>query len=126
MSRFALFRFEVSGNIPNSNACFFIYEIDVKGRKTLTLPEANKVVILAMTGVKKFSATNLATKIIDTVDSDYKFGDIPPMDKILDKADFVTIRAGKIQDQIKGGKGKGLKRDNIITNIIRSYTKSEW
>ena len=66
------------------------------------------------------------TKIIDTVDSDYKFGDIPPMDKILDKADFVTIRAGKIQDQIKGGKGKGLKRDNIITNIIRSYTKSEW
>lgn len=114
------------GNIPNSNACFFIYEIDVKGCKTLTLPEANKVVILAMTGVKKFSATNLATKIIDTVDSDYKFGDIPPMDKILDKADFVTIRAGKIQDQIKGGKGKGLKRDNIITNIIRSYTKSEW
>ena len=26
----------------------------------------------------------------------------------------------------KGGKGKGLKRDNIITNIVRSYTKSEW
>ena len=48
------------------------------------------------------------------------------MDKLIDKADFVTIRAGKIQDQIKGGKGKGLKRDNILTNIIRSYTKSEW
>lgn len=114
------------GNIPNQNAYFFLYEIDVRGCKTLTLPEANKVVILAITGVKKFSNTVLATKMMDTVDADYRPGEIPPMDKIIDKADFVTIRAGKIQDQIKGGKGKGLKRDNIITNIIRSYTKSEW
>ena len=88
--------------------------------------EDNKIVILAMTAVKKFSNTHLATRLIDEVDEGYEFGEIPPINKIIDKADFITIRAGKIQDQIKGGKGKGIKRDNIITNIIRSYTKSEW
>lgn len=114
------------GNIANGKAYFFLYEIDVRNCKTLTLPEENKVVVLAMTAVKKFSNTNIATKLIDTADKNYQFGEIPPIDKIIDKADFVTIRAGKIQDQILGGKGKGFKRDNIITNIIRSYTKSEW
>ena len=114
------------GNLANQKAYFYLYEIDVRGCKTLTLPEDNKVVILAMTGVKKFSNTYLATKLIDEVDDDYIAGEIPPIDKIIDKAQFVTIRAGKIQDQINGGKGKGFKRDNIITNIIRSYTKSEW
>ncbi|MCI6354977.1 hypothetical protein, partial [Eubacterium coprostanoligenes] len=88
--------------------------------------ENNKVVILAMTGIKKFSNTYLATELIDKVDEKYNFGEIPPIDKIIDKTEFITIRAGKIQDQVKGGKGKGFKRDNIITNIIRSYTKSEW
>lgn len=107
-------------------AYFFLYEIDVRNCKKLTFPEENKVVILAMTAVKKFSNTTLATKLTDIVDENYKFAEIPPIDKLLDKADFVTIRAGKIQDQVKGGKGKGFKRDNIITNIIRSYTKSEW
>ena len=114
------------GNIANGKAYFFLYEVDVRNCKTLTLPEDNKTVILAMTGVKRFSATYLATKLTDTVEEEYEFGKIPPMDKLIDKAEFVTIRAGKIQDQIKGGKGKGLKRDNILTNIIRSYTKSEW
>ena len=90
------------------------------------MPENNKVVFLAMTGIKKFSNTYLATELIDKVDEKYNFGEIPPIDKIIDKTDFITIRAGKIQDQVKGGKGKGFKRDNIITNIIRSYTKSEW
>lgn len=114
------------GHVANGKACFFLYEIDVRGCKTLTMPEENKIVILAMTGVKKFSNTYLATKIIDEVEDGYEFGEIPPIDKIIDRADFVTIRAGKIQDQVKGGKGQGFKRDNIITNIIRSYTKSEW
>ncbi len=115
------------GNIANGKAYFFLYEIDVRGCKKLTLPEDNKVVILAMTAVKKFSNTYLATQMTDVVENEnYEFGEIPPIDKIMDKADFLTIRAGKIQDQIKSGKGKGLKRDNIITNIIRSYTKSEW
>lgn len=114
------------GNIANGRAYFFLYEIDVRGCKAITLPEENKVVILAMTAVKKFSNTYLATRLTDTVEENYSFGEIPPIDKIIDKADFITIRAGKIQDQIKGGKGKGFKRDNIVTNIIRSYTKSEW
>lgn len=115
------------GDIANGKACFYIYEIDVRNGKTLTLPEDNRIIILAMTAVKKFSNTRLATQITDeTPDEDYSFGKIPPIDKILDKTDFITIRAGKIQDQKNGGKGKGFKRDNIITNIIRSYTKSEW
>lgn len=115
------------GDIPNGKAYFFIYEIDVRNGKMLTLPEDNRIIILAMTAVKKFSNTRLATKLIDeTPDENYSFDKIPPIDKLLDKTDFITIRAGKIQDQKNGGKGKGIKRDNIITNIIRSYTKSEW
>lgn len=115
------------GDIPNGKARFYIYEIDIRNSKTLTLPEDNRIIILAMTAVKKFSNTVLASKLIDEIDnSNYDFGKIPPIDKIIDKADFVTIRAGKIQDQKNNGKGKGFKRDNIITNIIRSYTKSDW
>ncbi len=114
------------GNIANGKAYFYMYEIDVRNCKKITMPENNRVVILAMTAVKKFSNTYLASSFIDKVDESYSFGEIPPINKIIDKADFVTIRAGKIQDQIKSGKGKGIKRDNIITNIIRSYTKSEW
>ena len=114
------------GNLANQKAYFFLYEIDIRNCKKLTLPEENRVVILAMTAIKRFSNTRLATSLIDSAQGDYEFSEIPPIEKLLDKADFVTIRAGKIQDQIKGGKGKGLKRDNLITNIIRSYTKSEW
>ena len=80
-----------------------------------------------MTEIKEYSRSSIATKIEDTTSKDYSFyDDIPPVDKIIDKAEAITIRAGKIQDQYNGGKGKGFKRDNIITNIIRSYTKSEW
>ncbi|MDE5995488.1 MAG: hypothetical protein K2G56_01055, partial [Eubacterium sp.] len=115
------------GNIANGKAYFYIYEIDVRNGKALTLPEDNRIIILAMTAVRKFSNTMLATKLIDTTPNpNYSFDEIPPIDKIIDKAEFVTIRAGKIQDQMNGGKGKGFKRDNIVTNIIRSYTKSEW
>lgn len=115
------------GDIPNGKICFFLHELDIRNCKTLTLPEDNRIVILAMTAVKRFSVTQLASELTDkTPDTDYSFDDIPPIDKLIDKADFVTIRAGKIQDQKNGGKGKGFRRDNIITNIIRSYTKSEW
>ena len=114
------------GNIAAKKAWFYLYELDIRGAKTLTLPEDNRLIIMAMTAVKKYANTTLATPLLDTVSGDYDFDDIPPMEKLIDKADFVTIRAGKIQDQAKGGKGKGWKRDNPITNIIRSYTKSEW
>ncbi len=115
------------GDIPNGKAYFYLYELDIRNAKTLTLPEDNRIIILAMTAVKKFSNTKRATRLIDEIPTEnYSFGDIPPIDKIIDKAEFITIRAGKIKDQQNGGKGKGFKRDNIITNIIRSYTKSEW
>ena len=115
------------GDIPNGKAYFFKYEIDIRNAKTLTLPEDNRIIILAMTAVKKFSTAKRATGLTDEIpSSDYSFGDIPPIDKLIDKAEFITIRAGKIKDQQNGGKGKGFKRDNLITNIIRSYTKSEW
>lgn len=115
------------GDIPNGTAYFYLYELDIRNAKTLTLPEDNRIIILAMTAVKKFSSTKRATRLIDEIPTaDYSFGDIPPIDKLIGKADFVTIRAGKIKDQQNGGKGKGFKRDNIITNIIRSYTKAEW
>lgn len=114
------------GNIADKRAYFFLYELDVRNASSLTLPEDNSIVILAMTSALNNSKTNLATPLLDTAEEDYTFKKSAPIDKIIDKTDFVTIQAGKYQDQSKGGKGKGLKRDNPITNIIRSYTKSEW
>lgn len=116
------------GNIAKK-AQFYLYSLAILADKrvTIQLPENNRVVILSMTAIKERAKGGLATKMYDTVSQDYDFyNDIPPIDKIIDKADFLTIRAGKIQDQRNSGKGKGIKRDNIITNIIRSYTKSEW
>lgn len=109
---------------------FYLYCIEIRtdcDRIILKLPENNRVVILSMTVVKESNCGELATGLIDKVSPDYDFYEnIPPIDKIIDKGGFVTMRAGKIQDQINSGKGKGFKRDNIVTNIIRSYTKSEW
>lgn len=116
------------GNLAKK-AQFYLYSIAINSdtKETLVLPENNRVVILAMTAIRERGKGGLATKVFDTISQNYDFyEDIPPIDKVLDKADFMTIRAGKIQDQINGGKGKGFKRDNIVTNIIRSYTKSEW
>ena len=116
------------GNIPKK-AQFYLYSFRILTDQpvTLTLPENNRVVILSMTAIKERSDSELATKVFDAVEQEYDFyEDIPPIDKIIDKSSFVTMRAGKIQEQMNSGKGKGFKRDNIITNIIRSYTKSEW
>lgn len=108
-------------------ARFNMYTLNVKDADRIVLPENNKVVILAMTAIKEHFLSYFASDIIDTVSHTYSFTeDIPPIDKIIDKSEFITIRAGKIQDQKNSGKGKGFKRDNIITNVIRSYTKSEW
>ncbi len=114
------------GNIPQK-ARFYLYSINTDNAHHITLPENNKVVILGVTVVREAFKSMLASTVEDTVSKDYDFyEETPPIDKIIDKADFVTIRAGKIQDQKNSGKGKGFKRDNIVTNIIRSYTKSEW
>lgn len=116
------------GNVPKK-VQFYLYSLAILSDKrvTIQLPENNHVVILSMTAIKERSRGGFATKIYDTVSQKYDFyDDIPPIDKIIDKAEFISIRAGKIQDQMNSGKGKGFKRDNIITNIIRSYTKSEW
>ncbi|MGN1201895.1 MAG: hypothetical protein ACI4RF_01260, partial [Eubacterium sp.] len=116
------------GNIAKK-VQFYLYSLAINENKnaSIILPDNSRVVILSMTAIKERSRGGLATKIYDTVNQNYDFyEDIPPIDKVIDKADFVTIRAGKIQDQINSGKGKGFKRDNLVTNIIRSYTKSEW
>ena len=105
------------GNIVKK-ARIYLYSLNVKNKKILRFPDNNKLVIFAMSSAQKEEFTNLAENVIDVVEDNYDFGKIPPIDKI--------IRAGKIQDQRNGGKGKGFLRDNIITNIIRSYTKSEW
>ena len=113
------------GNLVKK-ARMYLYSLNVKNKKRLRFPNNNKLVIFAMTSAEKEEFTNLADNVIDIVDDNYDFGKIPPIDKITDKTDAITIRAGKIQDQYNGGKGKGFLRDNLITNIIRSYTKSEW
>ena len=113
------------GNLVKK-ARMYLYSLNVKNKKRLRFPNNNKLVIFAMTSAEKEEFTNLADNVIDIVDDNYDFGKIPPIDKITDKTDAITIRAGKIQDQYNGGKGQGFLRDNLITNIIRSYTKSEW
>ncbi|MBE6720229.1 MAG: hypothetical protein E7571_06205 [Ruminococcaceae bacterium] len=113
------------GNLANRRAYFFMYEIDVRNCSTLTFPEESRIAVLAMTAVKKFSTTRLATKLTDTAD-EIDAITAPPIEKIIDKADFVTIQAGRIMEQVRSGKGKGFKRDNVVTNVIRSFTKSEW
>lgn len=105
---------------------FCLYEIDVRGAAQLTLPYENAVVILAMTAVEKAHTAKLVTPVIDVPAERTEQPEPELTDKVMEKLDFVTIRAGKIEDQVKGGKGKGLRRNNPITNIIRSYTKSEW
>lgn len=113
--------------IITKKAHFYQYSINTKGSKWIQLPENNKIVIIAATEIAEIAKSELCTKIEDTVPKSYSFEEnMTAVDKVLDKADFLTIRAGKIQDQVNNGKGKGFKRDNIITNIIRSYTKSEW
>ena len=60
-----------------------------------------------MSSAQKEEFTNIAENVIDVVEDNYDFGKIPPIDKITDKTEAITIRAGKIQDQRNGGKGKG-------------------
>jgi hypothetical protein len=61
-----------------------MYEIDVRNKTTLTLPEDNRIIILAMTAVKKFSNTVQATRLIDkSPEEDYYFNDIPRLIKSL-------------------------------------------
>lgn len=105
---------------------FFQYVLPVKGAQTVTLPDNNAIVILAMTAVKQADDTKLATPLIDTVESRTFVDTSDRFDKTVDKLDALTIHGGRIADQIKGGKGKGVKRNNIITNVIRSFTKKEW
>ncbi len=108
-------------------AYFNIYSVNVTDCNEVVFCENNKVVVLAVTATSEDCYSELVTKIEDSPTSKYQFdSNIPPIDKIIDKADFVTIRAGKIQEQMESGKGKGFRRSNIVTNIIRSYTKSEW
>ncbi|MCD7722512.1 MAG: hypothetical protein LUH82_00980 [Clostridiales bacterium] len=115
------------GDLINSKAYFYVYELAVKGKRILTLPENNRIIILAASAVNRFSNTCLATRLTDRApDTEFEFNAVAPIDRIKDKTQRVMIRAGKIEDQRKNGKGKGIKRDNIVTNIIRSYTKSEW
>ena len=114
------------GNLAAQRAYFFIYEIDVRNCSTITLPEESRIVILAMTAVKKFSSTKLATKLIDTADEIDSIG-AAPIEKFINVAGgAVTTQAGRIMEQVRSGKGKGFKRDNIVTSVIRSFTKSEW
>ncbi len=113
--------------VQPQSAVFYMYDLFGMDKTSIVLPENSKIVVLAISVIKEINNTRVATPLYDEIMTQpYKFGEIPPIDKILEMTDAVTIRAGKIQDQVKGGKGKGFKRDNIITNIIRSYTKSEW
>ncbi|MCC8022901.1 MAG: glycosyl hydrolase-related protein [Clostridiales bacterium] len=107
------------------SACFYLYELDVHGAAALTLPDNAALVILAATGSCGQRA-KLATPLRDMPMEREALPRPDTLDKIADRMDAVTIRAGKIADQAKGGKGKGILRNNPLTNVIRSYTKSEW
>lgn len=110
----------------DEKARFYLYRLDTHGATTLTLPQSSRTIILAATAVKESSRLLPTAFYADRPDENYTPPAIAPGEKLIGALDAVTIRAGKIQDQTNGGKGQGFKRDNPITNIIRSYTKSEW
>lgn len=110
----------------NEKARFYVYRLDTHGAGTLTLPQNGRTVLLAASAVQENSRLSPTAFYADRPDENYTPPEIAPGEKLIGALDAVTIRAGKIQDQTNGGKGQGFKRDNPITNIIRSYTKSEW
>lgn len=110
----------------DGQARFYVYRLETHGAAAMTLPENGRTVILAATAVKENSRLLPGSFYADRPDEDYQPPEIAPGEKLIGALDAVTIRAGKIQDQTNGGKGQGFKRNNPITNIIRSYTKSEW
>lgn len=107
-------------------ATFFLYEIDMKNGKELVLPHENRIVILAATAVAAPYTTQLATQFVDCAPEAETPQPPELADKVRDKLDLITIQAGKVQDQMIAGKGKGFLRNNPVTNVIRSFTKSEW
>lgn len=44
-----------------------------------------------MSSAQKEEFTNLAENVIDVVEDNYDFGKIPPIDKITDKTEAITI-----------------------------------
>lgn len=114
-----------SGNLANEKAYFYVYEIDVRNCTNITFPIENRVAVMAMTVSTSNDNTRLATSIIDKVNEKYEFKKLAPLDKIIDKSQFATIKAGEIQKEIKKNKNDGLKNSKIFRNIIRTYTKKK-
>lgn len=94
---------------------FFRCEIDIKNGSTLTLPYDNTVVILAMTAAQ--SCVKLATQLTDTMPELKAQPAMELTDKVLEKFDFITIRAGKLQNKVKNSTVKTLP--SRFTNFIK-------
>lgn len=63
-----------------------------------------------MTSAEKEEFTKLADNVIDIVDDNYDFGKIPPIDKITDKTDAITIEPEKFKTNTTVVKAKDFKR----------------
>lgn len=105
------------------SGCFFMYEIDVKHAKELILPKENYVVILAITATDKPYETTLATNLSETVVVNSQNTSPVVLDKIMNKLDFATIQAGKLEKTFKGKKGKELLLDNPFVKRVKSISK---
>ena len=112
-----------SGNLTNEKAYFYLYELDVRNCNSITLPSENRAIIMAMTISFDANETKLVTNINDDIDTKYEFKKLPPIDKIVDKAKFATIKAGEVQKALKKDKFNINKKSNILKNIIKSIHK---
>lgn len=109
----------------NHKVRFFIYEIEVNKQKTLKLTDDNRTVILAITAVKKSSSIKLTSNLTDDFEKNFEETEIALGEKLIDNLDNVTIRFGKIKKQKNKNKNNGWKKNNIISNIIQSYTEKD-
>lgn len=109
----------------NHKARFFVYEIEINKQNTLKLPDDNRTVILAMTAVKKSSSVKLTSDLTYDFSKQIEKTEVALGEKIIDNLDNVTIRFGKIKKQNNKNKNNGWKKNNIISNIIQSYTEKD-
>lgn len=111
------------GDIANGKVYFYMYEIDVKNANKLTLPEDNRIIILAMTTISKSTYTTLSTEIIDKIENDnYQFAKTAPVEKVVEKTTgMVTDVKERIEIEYNKNKSKLEGKKNSIKKFINLH-----
>ncbi len=110
------------GDIANGKVYFYMYEIDVKNANKLTLPEDNRIIILAMTAVSNSSHTTLSTEIIDKIDNEnYQFAKTAPVEKVVEKTTGIVTN---VRERIEKEQDKNRLKFEDKKSSFKSFFKS--